>query len=112
MFMADLWTIPSIVVYTPGRRGLSSAKSWRRRMMNLDRITVNPNVMNGCPCIRNMRITVRRVLELAACCPDRKELLAECPDLEDEDLRRAFVFAASCLDDGVIDLIPGHETAA
>lgn len=34
--------------------------------MTLDRITSNPNQMNGQPYIRNMRITVRRVIELLA----------------------------------------------
>lgn len=34
--------------------------------MKLDRITTNPNRMNGQPCIRELRLTVRRVLEILA----------------------------------------------
>jgi len=41
--------------------------------MKLERITSNPNRMNGQPCIRNLRLTVRRVIELLANYPDRIE---------------------------------------
>ena len=46
-------------------------------------LTINPAIMNGQPCIRGMRFTVRRVLEAAALYPDRNELKAEYPELED-----------------------------
>ena len=36
-----------------------------------DRITIDPEQMNGQPCIRGMRLTVRRVVEAAALYPDR-----------------------------------------
>ncbi|MCA1961494.1 MAG: DUF433 domain-containing protein [Desulfomonile sp.] len=39
--------------------------------MTFDRITTNPAVMNGRPCVRNMRITVRPVVELTALSPNR-----------------------------------------
>ena len=52
----------------------------------LDRITVNPAILNGRPCIRGMRLTVRRVVEAAALYPDRNELKTEYPVLEDEDI--------------------------
>jgi len=42
--------------------------------------------MNGEPCIRNLRLTVRRVLEALAIYPDRAELKREYPELEDEDV--------------------------
>ena len=66
-----------------------------------DRITVNPNQMNGQPCIRGMRLTVRRVLEAMATYPDHGELLAEYPDLQEADLQQALAFAAAYLDDRV-----------
>ena len=66
-----------------------------------DRITVNPRQMNGQPCIRGMRLTVRRVLEAMATYPDRSNLLREYPDLEEEDLQQALAFAAASLDDRV-----------
>ena len=67
--------------------------------MKLDRITSNPNRMNGQPCIRNLRLTVRRVIELLATYPDREELRPEFPELEDEDIRQALIFASSYLGD-------------
>jgi uncharacterized protein (DUF433 family) len=69
-----------------------------------DRITRDPAVMNGQPCIRGMRLTVRRVLEAMATYPDRTELFAEYPELEEEDLRQALAFAAASLDDKVAEL--------
>lgn len=69
-----------------------------------DRITVNPEIMNGQPCIRGMRLTVRRVVEAVALYPDRDELKAEYPELDDEDIRQALEFAAENLADQVIPL--------
>jgi uncharacterized protein (DUF433 family) len=69
-----------------------------------ERITVDPQVMNGQPCIRGMRLTVRRVLQAMALYPDRAELFRECPELEEEDLRQAPEFSAADLDDR-IDLL-------
>ena len=67
--------------------------------MPLDRITINPTQMNGQPCIRNLRLTVRRVLELLAIYLDRNELRREYPELEDEDIRQSLAYAASYLED-------------
>lgn len=64
-----------------------------------DRITIDPGVMNGQPCIRGMRLTVKRVVRAMAVYPDRAELKQEYPELEDEDLRQALEFAASYLND-------------
>ena len=80
--------------------------------MKLDRVTIDPARMNGQPCIRNMRLTVRRVVELVAIYPDREELHQEYPELEDEDIRQALLYAATYLDDRVIELPASHETAA
>lgn len=65
--------------------------------MLLDRITINPAQMNGQPCIRNLRLTVRRVLELLAIYLDRNELRREYPELEDEDICHSLAYAASYL---------------
>ena len=73
-------------------------------MVSFDRITSNPAVMNGQPCIRGMRLTVRRVLEALVAYPDRQELSKEYPELEDEDIRQALAYAAANLDDQVLDL--------
>lgn len=72
--------------------------------IKFDRITVNPEVMNGQPCIRGMRLTVRRVVDAVAMYPNREELKTEYPELEDEDIRQALEFAADNLDDQIISL--------
>lgn len=71
--------------------------------MILDRITIHPGRMNGQPCIRDLRLTVRRVIELLAIYPDRTELRQEYPELEDDDIRQALVYAAGHLDDRVVE---------
>jgi uncharacterized protein (DUF433 family) len=73
-------------------------------MSTLDRITVNPARMNGQPCIRDLRITVRRVLEILAVYPTRDALRVDFPELDDEDIRQALVYAAAMLDDEIQDL--------
>jgi uncharacterized protein (DUF433 family) len=78
----------------------------------LDRITSNPARMGGQPCVRDLRLTVRRVVELAALYPDRSELHREFPELEEEDVRQALAFAAASLDDRILELPSSHETAA
>ena len=78
--------------------------------MKFDRITVDPARMNGQPCVRNMRLTVRRIVELAAFYPDREELRQEYPELEDEDIQQALLYTAAHLDDRVVDTPISHET--
>ena len=60
--------------------------------------------LNGEPCIRDLRLTVRRVLEALATYPDRAELKREYPELEDEDIRQALAFAAALVDDKILPL--------
>ena len=76
--------------------------------MPFDRITSDPGRMNGQPCVRDLRLTVRRVLEAMAIYPDRDELRREYPELEDEDLRQALEYAAACLDDKAQPLPAGR----
>lgn len=73
-------------------------------MNRFDRITVHPAVVNGQPCIRDMRLTVKRVVEAVAIYPDRAQLQREYPELEAEDIRQALDFAACNLDDRTITL--------
>ncbi len=80
--------------------------------MKLDRITINPNQMNGQPCIRGQRLRVRRVLELLAIYPDRNELYQEFPELEEEDIQQVLSYASACLEDRIIELTPTYETVA
>lgn len=70
-------------------------------MQKFDRITIDPEQMNGQPCIRGMRLTVRRVLEALSIYPDRTELLNEYPELESEDIRQVLEYAAMTMDDSI-----------
>jgi uncharacterized protein (DUF433 family) len=72
--------------------------------MRFNRITIEMGKMNGQPCIRGLRLTVKRVLEALAMYPDRAELKREYPELEDEDIRQALAYAAAHLDDKVTEL--------
>lgn len=80
--------------------------------MKLNRITSNPRRMNGQPCIRDLRLTVWRVVELVAIYPDRAELQREYPELEPEDIQQALHYAVTYLDDRIITLPSAYETAA
>jgi uncharacterized protein (DUF433 family) len=60
-----------------------------------DRITVEPAKCGGKACIRGLRITVRRVLELLAAYPHREDIFKEYPFLEEEDLQQALRYAAA-----------------
>lgn len=62
-----------------------------------DRITIEPGKLGGQPCIRGMRITVRRVLDILATYSTRAELFEEYPDLQEEDLRQALAFAGKAV---------------
>jgi uncharacterized protein (DUF433 family) len=66
-----------------------------------DRITIDSNKMDTQPCIRGLRITVKRVLDVLATYRDRNELFADYPDLEEEDLQQALAYAAANLNDRV-----------
>jgi uncharacterized protein (DUF433 family) len=73
-------------------------------MTTFDRITSDPAVLNGQPCIRGLRLTVRRVLEALATYPDRAELFAEFPELQEADIRQVLEYAAANLDDRIVEL--------
>jgi uncharacterized protein (DUF433 family) len=68
-------------------------------MRRFDRITWNPNQLNGQPCIRGMRLTVRRVVEAVALYANRDDLFRNYPELEPEDIEQALAFAAANLED-------------
>jgi uncharacterized protein (DUF433 family) len=70
-----------------------------RKVERFNRITWDPNQMNGQPCIRGMRLTVRRVVEAVALYPNRDDLFRNYPELEPEDVRQALAFAAANLED-------------
>ena len=63
-------------------------------MKNLTRITFDPQVMGGKPCIRGMRVTVGTVVGLLASGQTTDDVLKAYPYLEEEDLRQALAYAA------------------
>ncbi len=63
-------------------------------MKKLTRITFNPEVMGGNPCIRGMRVTVGMIVGMIASGHSREELLKMYPYLEPEDITEALSYAA------------------
>jgi len=63
-------------------------------MEQLDRITQQPDVMNGKACIRGMRVTVGMIVGQIASGHSMDDLLAEYPYLEREDIAQALRYAA------------------
>lgn len=63
-------------------------------MKALKRITFDPAVMGGKPCIRGMRVTVGTIVGLFAAGRTEEEILKAYPYLEPDDLREALAYAA------------------
>jgi len=63
-------------------------------MKDLTRITFDPQVMGGKPCIRGLRVTVGTIVGLVAAGYSVSEILKAYPYLEAEDIREALAFAA------------------
>jgi uncharacterized protein (DUF433 family) len=64
-----------------------------------DRITQNPHVLAGRATIRGLRISVSHVLNLVANGMTPAQIVAELPDLEEEDVRQALACAAALAQD-------------
>jgi len=60
-----------------------------------ERITIDPGVCGGRPCIRGLRIRVTDILDMLAGGATRAEILADYPYLEDEDITAALEYAAT-----------------
>jgi uncharacterized protein (DUF433 family) len=58
-----------------------------------DRITLDPDVMGGKPCVRGMRVTVGTILGLLAAGHSEAEILSAYPYLESEDIRASLAYA-------------------
>ena len=63
-------------------------------MTSLNRISRDPDVMGGRPCIRGLRVTVGMIVGLLAAGHDEAEVLAAYPYLESDDVRQARACAA------------------
>jgi uncharacterized protein (DUF433 family) len=70
-------------------------------VQQFSRITMDPDIMGGKPCIRGMRVTVGMIVEALSAGRTVEQLLADFPYLEEPDIRDALAFAAR--------LAQGHE---
>lgn len=67
--------------------------------MNLDRITLDPAVMSGKPCIRGLRVTVANILRQLANHRTKEQILEAYPYLEAADIDACLAYAALRVDD-------------
>jgi len=70
----------------------------------LDRITIDPKVMGGQPCIRGLRIPVSLIVRLVASGRTIKEILEDYPELEEEDVRQALEYAAWVVSEKIYEI--------
>ncbi len=74
-------------------------------MAKIDRITHDPGVMGGRPCIRGMRVTVSTVIGLLAAGRTREDILKAYPYLEAQDIDQALAYAAWRLEEREVALV-------
>jgi uncharacterized protein (DUF433 family) len=60
----------------------------------INRITINPDICHGKPTIRNMRYPVELVLDLLSSGMSFREIIADYPSLEDDDIKACLAFAS------------------
>lgn len=65
--------------------------------VTFERITTNPDVMGGVPCIRGLRFPVATVVAMVADGMTTTEILAEHPDLTSEDIHESLLYAAEAV---------------
>jgi len=72
-----------------------------------DRITHDPNILAGRATLRGLRISVAHVVNLVANGMTLAQIVAELPDLEEEDVRQALAYAAMTAEEEVHPLPAG-----
>jgi uncharacterized protein (DUF433 family) len=72
--------------------------------MTFTRITIDPGICTGKPCIRGLRFPVARLLGLLAAGESREEILLRYPYLEAADIEEALLYAASLAEDETVEL--------
>ena len=73
--------------------------------MQLKRITINPHVCTGKPCIRNLRFPVSRLLGLLASGETKDTILKAYPYLEEADIKAALEYAASLAEEETLEFV-------
>jgi uncharacterized protein (DUF433 family) len=66
---------------------------WSLTMTNLERITLDPDICHGKPCVRHMRWPVEVVLDLVSSGMSMDEILSDHPELEREDIVACLQYA-------------------
>ena len=64
----------------------------------LERISVNPKVLVGKPTIRGLRISVDQIIKSLAAGQSTKEILDDYPELEENDIKAALLYASKVLE--------------
>jgi uncharacterized protein (DUF433 family) len=90
--------------------GASLALSTLTREDLLFRITVDPNVCSGKPCLRGHRIWVSLILDLLASGSTMNEILADYPGLEEADVRACIAYGAEMSRERFVD-VPAKKIA-
>jgi uncharacterized protein (DUF433 family) len=75
-----------------------------RRYMKFDRITIDPEICTGKPCIRGLRFPVARLLGLLAAGETQEAILNSYPYLEAQDIAEALRYAAFLAEDETMEL--------
>lgn len=75
------------------------------KSMKLSRITIDPAICTGKPCIRGLRFPVARLLGLLAAGESREQILAAYPYLEAADINEALRYAAELAEDETLELV-------
>ena len=73
--------------------------------MRFSRITVDPKLMSGVPCIRGLRLPVATVVGMVADGMTEEEILRAYPDLEPDDIREALRYAAAAVRERELPLV-------
>jgi len=73
-------------------------------MEKFDRITIDPKVFGGKPCIRDMRLPVSKVLDLLASGMSIEEILEDYPYLERDDVLQCIKYAAWCTQEETVEI--------
>ena len=75
-------------------------------MLNLERITFNPAIMGGKPCVRGLRVTVGMIVGMIASGHSRADILELYPYIESEDIDQSLAYAAWRVEEVEAELIP------
>jgi uncharacterized protein (DUF433 family) len=73
--------------------------------VQFERITIDPAVATGKPCIRGLRFPVSRLLGLLASGETKESILAAYPYLQSEDIDQALRYAAYLAEDETVELV-------